>query len=322
MVRTMAAQWTSFLAGAPPSVFDPYGRRIMGYYNETDLPYYYAAASTFATSDRSFSSVMSETYPNRRYLFAGTSAGEIGDVQPPTGSWTDPTIFQLLDSQKVTWNYYFKDNSIFLGNYSIWLNPADQNRVQPITNLFDILARPTSDQDLASVVYIEHAAQLQLDEHPGANVQLGAAFAETILDALMKSQAWQSSVFILTFDEAGGIYDHVAPIAVPPPDNIPPSLAPGQVPGGFNLSGFRVPIIVLSPWIKPGFVSHTPREMTSILKLIETRFGLPSLTARDAWADDMTEFFDFSTPHLLNPPSLPQQPTTGPCDWSLEVPLL
>jgi phospholipase C len=116
------------------------------------------------------------------------------------------------------------------------------------------------------------------------------------------------------------LYDHVPPYSVPAPDNIAPiaSITP-TLPGDFTLSGFRIPLLVVSPWVKPHFVSHRPREFTSIIKLIEVRFGLPSLTARDAAADDLTEFFDFSKPAWLVPPQLPPQPTNGACNWNLEI---
>jgi phospholipase C len=80
----------------------------------------------------------------------------------------------------------------------------------------------------------------------------------------------------------------------------------------------RIPIIVISPWVKPHYVSHTWRDLTSILRLIETRFNVPPLTARDATADNMMEFFDFSSPRLLTPPPLPNQPTNGTCNFQLE----
>ncbi len=104
----------------------------------------------------------------------------------------------------------------------------------------------------------------------------------------MNSPAWHDSVFILAYDEGGGLDDHVPPFTVVAPDDNPPQLKPGDLPGDFTLSGFRVPMIVVSPWVKPHFVSHTNRDLTSILKLIETRFSLPPLTRRDAAADDMT----------------------------------
>src|SRR5262249_7303885 len=107
----------------------------------------------------------------------------------------------------------------------------------------------------------------------------------------------------------------------PAPDGTPPNFESSD--GGrydtFTYSGFRVPVIVISPWSKKNFVSHVNRTHSSILKLIETRFGVHSLTARDAAADDMSEFFDFSNPAWMTPPPLPDQPTDGLCDRTQEV---
>jgi len=108
----------------------------------------------------------------------------------------------------------------------------------------------------------------------------------------------------------------------------------GTLGGNFDLTGFRVPMIVISPYAKPNFVSHTPRDYTAILAFIESTFNVQPLTARDAyWQDpsrDMSEFFDFSTPALLNPPPganvsswtqlLATQPTNGVCNPQLETP--
>ncbi|MGH9569586.1 MAG: alkaline phosphatase family protein, partial [Candidatus Angelobacter sp.] len=214
------------------------------------------------------------------------------------------------------------NDGIFLFNFQDWNTPAIQSKTSKIQNLLNILASPTADQDLASVVFIESGSGAShLDEHPDNNIHSGAAYVKSIIDALMASPAWHDSVFILAFDEGGGLYDHVPPFTVVAPDGTPPALRPGDMPGDFTLSGFRVPIVVVSPWVKPHFVSHTNRELTSILKLIETRFGLQPLTARDAAADDMTEFFDFANgPALLAPPPLPAQPTNGVSDPSKEAP--
>ena len=136
----------------------------------------------------------------------------------------------------------------------------------------------------------------------------GAAYVKTIIDALMNSPAWHDSIFILAYDEGGGLYDHVPPFTVVPPDATPPQLGPNDLPGDFTLSGFRVPIIVVSPFVKPHFVSHTNRELTQSSSWLNTRFNLAPLTARDAAADDMTKFFDFvirrrSSRRQLCPPS-------------------
>lgn len=301
--------------------FDPTGLRALGFYDQTDLPYYYELATQFATSDAFHSSLLANTFPNRSYLFCATSQGRIRPDPQGHAPWTCPTIFSSLQNAGVKWEYYYTDG-IFLFNFQDWSNPAIQTKTSKVQNLLNILASPTADQDLASVVFIDPGSGGSgLDEHPDNDIQNGAAYVKSIIDALMASPAWHDSVFILAYDEGGGLYDHVPPFTVTAPDATPPNLQPGDLPGDFTLSGFRVPLIVISPWVKPHFVSHTNRELTSILKLIETRFGLPPLTARDAAADDMTEFFDFADPPtFLTPPPLPTQPTDGVNDPSKEAP--
>lgn len=299
---------------------DPNGTRQMGHYDQTDLPYYYELATQFATSDRFFSSVPSNTIPNRMYMFTGTSFGHTVNATPGAGGWTQETIFRALNDAGVSWRYYYQDSDIYLSDFADYYRSDIKPKVYNISNWYSVLASPTADDDLPQVVFIERAGATGLDEHPDNNVQSGAALVQKIVSALMNSAAWQSSVFVLTYDEGGGLYDHVPPFQVPPPDDIAPILKSGDVKGKFNLSGFRVPLMVVSPWVKPHFVSHKPRELTSILKLIESTFDVPPLTKRDASADDMSEFFDFTQPPVwTKPPSLPTQPTNGVCDQSKEV---
>ncbi len=302
---------------------DPQGLRALGQYDQTDIPYYYEMATQFATSDSFHSSLLANTVPNRQYMFCATSQGRI--FPSPTGHdpWTCPTIFSSLQNAGVNWIYYNKDG-IVLANFADYVNNAAiRGRANHnIQEYFATLAKPTADDDLPSFVWIDAGAGGSgLDEHPENNIQHGAAYVKTIIDALMNSPAWHDSVFILAYDEGGGLYDHVPPFTVVAPDATPPQLGPSDLPGDFTLSGFRVPIIVLSPFVKPHFVSHTNRELTSILKLVETRFNLAPLTARDAAADDMTEFFDFvNPPAFLTPPALPAQPTTGLDDITKQAP--
>ena len=296
-----------------PSTIDPTGTRAMGYYDQTDLPYYYELATQFATSDRFFSPVMTNTIGNRMYLFAGTSFGHIFPDPPPQGGWPQTTIFDQMDAAGVSWRYYYQDNGIYLPEWSTY--QRDASKLYPISSWYTDVQ---NESTLPSVIFIERGGPSGLDEHPGNNIQIGAANTKQIIDGLMNSPSWASSVFILTYDEAGALYDHVLPPTVVPPDNIAPMLLPGDQPGTFAQTGFRLPITVISPWIRPNFVSHTWRDLTSILRLIEVRFNVPGLTARDAAADNMLEFFDFSTPHWLTPPPLPDQPTTGLCDFNKE----
>jgi phospholipase C len=303
--------WMMAKEDSQHSTVDPQYSRSMGYMDHTDLPYYYELATQFATSDKWYSSTMAPTIPNRMYLFTGTS---FGFIRPdPLGAthpkYTQKTIFQLLNEHGITWKYYYQSGDVYLAQFDIWNDPASVGRVRNISEYYKFMADPNADKLLPQVIFIEQAATLQLNEHPDNKwgLQPGAANTKKIIDALMSSAAWATSALVFTYDEAGGIHDHAQPIAVTPPDATPPNFTAtdsGKY-DTFTYSGFRTPVIVVSPWAKKNFVSHTPRTTASVLKLVETRFGL---TARDAAADDMTEFFDFSNPAWMTPPPLPQQP--------------
>lgn len=288
------------------------GKRAMGYYDQTDLPFYYFMASNFATSDRWFSPIPTRTQPNRFYWMAGTSQGFI---KQPDRQLPARTIFQAMDEAGITWKIYTASKNTYYSFFS-YSNTHHAN-VVPVAEYFTDVANGT----LPQVSYIETGVVKDLtsvsalDEHPDNNVQTGAAFAEKLINALMNSPSWKDSVFIHTYDEGGGFFDHVPPMAEVPPDPIPPNLQPNDFVAGFTKSGFRVPLIVISPFSKKNFVSHTPMDFTAALKLIETRFGLQPLTARDAAMPDMTEFFDFttSTGPWATPPTPPTQTHTLPC---------
>jgi len=320
------------------STIDPRYTRSLGYYTEKELPYYYELATLFATSDRMFGSVMAPTIPNRMYLFAGTSFGHIRpdtDLKNlnPDKRWPQLTFFEWMTQHGINWRYYYQDSSVYLEQFNVWTRGADPastdtvakttvGRVRNISEFFNILAQPNADDLLPPVTFLEQPAQLMLNEHPSNTYgfQPGVANTKKILDALMASPAWKSSVFILMYDEGGGLYDHVPPYKVPDPDGIAPIFRTGDLTKGpppenlpfdFTNSGHRVPFIVVSPWVKRGYVSHKPREHTSVLAFIESRFGFPPLpTGRDRFyaADDFLDFFDFDNPSWLVPPTLPEQP--------------
>jgi phospholipase C len=296
------------------------GDRAMGFYDERDLPYYYELATQFATSDRWFSPVLTNTVNNRYYLFAGTSFGHVHDTDPrPAGGWPQKTIFEMLTDANISWGYYLIEHSFLATHFAYGSSAAYNTRKAPISKWFEILADPNADDLLPQVVFIESGSgSTGLDEHPKNNIQKGAAFTKQMIDALLQSGAWQSSVFIWTFDEGGGLYDHVPPVPMAHPDGIQPILRPGDAVGDFTRSAFRVPLLVISPWVKPHFVSHENRDFTAILKLIQERFDLPALTERDKNQISMLEFFDFSAPAWATPPPLPDQPTDAPCSLSLQ----
>lgn len=310
-----------------PPLHDVQGIRVMGYYDGNDLPYYYFMASNFAISDRWFAPLMSRTQPNRMYLLAATSAGHVYPLAPNSPPLTNKTIFQLLDEHGISWKVYVTDfapgpPATTTSMFAFFSQHSD--KVVPISQYFTDVAKG----ELPQVAMIDPGFNSGRDEHPAVdpnipdgNVQTGASFVASLINALMQSISWNDSVFILTHDEHGGIYDHVAPQPAVSPDGIPPSdLLPGDVCQGtggpmcdFNHTGFRVPLIVVSPFSKPNFVSHTVMDYTAILKFIETRFDLPSLSKRDAAQPDMTEFFDFVNAPWEIPPFPPDQPVTGPC---------
>jgi phospholipase C len=311
------------LSGGSGDRYDPTHSRPLGYYDQTDLPYYYELGAQFTTDDAWYSPNPANTVPNRMYLFAATSYGHAFPPGRNDPAWQRPTIFRALNDAHVTWRYYYQDNSVFLANWADWSDPQIQSNVRNIQEYYNILASPNADQELPQVVFIERASASGLDEHPDNNVQRGAQDVSNIINALLNSAAWPDSAFILTYDEGGGLYDHVGPILVTPPDDLTPQdLGQHDQQGLFNVTGFRVPVIVVSPWSRPQTVIHLQADYTAMLKLIETRFNVPALTQRDATAADMADpqngFFDFSSPHLLHPPQLPTQPTNGTCDPHLE----
>ena len=311
-----------------PPFSDVNGLRAMAYYDATDLPYYYFLASNFATSDRWFSPTMSRTQPNRMYMLAATSAGH---TYPLTqGTLSNPTIFDLLQRAGISWKVYVTDlvhatppvNDSTL-NYFETASKYPQNMVPVSQYLSDV-----QNGTLPSVAFIDPGFDSGLDEHPGlddgkpgGSVQAGSEYVASLINALMQSPSWQDSAFILTYDEFGGFYDHVPPQPAVSPDGIKPlDLQPGDIctkglgPAcDFVYTGYRVPLMVISPFAKKNYVSHTEADNTAILKFIETRFGLQPLTARDAAQMDMTEFFDFVNVPWKVPPTPPVQPTGGAC---------
>ena len=336
--------------GSVTQAFDPNGTRAMGFYNQQDLPYYYDLATFFATSDSWHSPVLANTYPNRFYLMAGTSFGHEypdGDANHP--KYAAKTIFKAMNDANVSWLYYHTDTGIFLGQFQDFADPAVSGKTFPVSDLLSRLGGTCSgapcdpDKALPEVIFLDSPSSGSgLDEHPDNNVQKGAAFVQSVIAALMNSSAWKDSVFILSYDEGGGVYDHVPPFSVPAPDNIAPGQCPdpnngsfgychtGVIGGNFNLTGFRVPLMVISPFAKPHYVSHVPRDYTAILAFIEKTFNVPNLSQRDLFFQDptrdMSEFFDFTAPNLLNAPNngpwtqfLPAQPTTGVCDKTKEA---
>jgi phospholipase C len=341
--------YTAAHDGRADGFYDTDGIRAMGYYDGTDLNYYYFMASNFATSDHWFNPAMARTHPNREYLVAATSQGDAYPVGTDSGDknlLTATTIFQELEAAHVSWKIYVNPtNTGCTGppfnpacllqtsyiKYFVWGQTIPTKYPKNIGTIG--IANSDFENDvkngtLPAVAQLEPATDAGLDEHPSSSdaspswTQNGALYVSEIINSVMSSSSWKDSAFILTYDEFGGIYDHVSPQKTVSPDGIKPKdLLPGDICNkgqtgptcNFVYTGYRVPLIVVSPYTKKHYVSHTVADTTAILKLIETRFQLPSLTKRDAAQMDMTEFFDFTNPSWLTPPTPPVQNTSDPC---------
>jgi phospholipase C len=130
---------------------------------------------------------------------------------------------------------------------------------------------------------------LSNDDHPFADLRAGQYFMSVIYRAVTKSPAWRHSALIINYDEWGGFFDHVPP---PPAADVDPSL---------EMRGFRVPAFLISPFARRRTVSHAVYDHTSILRLIEWRFGLAPLSIRDAQAANLADEMDFAHPDLTAP---------------------
>lgn len=317
---------------------DQDGHRAMGYFDENDLNYYYFMASQFAMGDMFFSPVPTRTSANRMFIHAATSQGKVHPDSLLVSQLNAKTIWRVLTDKNISWKIYVSDWNVNQWTYFNFFtdsnDPALKKNVVSIDEYFNDVKNGT----LPSVAFIETGSFSGRDEHPTNNpgpgiplppgqairVQSGAAWSAKLINALMDSPSWKDSVFFWAFDEGGGAFDHVPPINVPNPDGIKPNdLITAKDCFGqpcssfdFNISGFRVPNFIVSPFARKNYVSHTPMDFTAILKFIETRWGLASLTARDKSMPDMTEFFDFPGKPWATPPTPPAQFVNGVCDFT------
>ncbi len=281
---------------------DPIGARAMGYYYESDLPYYYALARAFAISDRHFASVLANSWTNRLYFMAGTSYGVTSNVAPDQRGL--PNLFTALDAAKVTWSFYVQDlpTLAILGDtYRL-----DDAHVMPFEQFFTDAAAGKLPQ-VTIVEGTDLMGGVSPDEDPPADFEVGQQMVAGIVDSVMHSPLWPSTVMFLSYDEQGGLYDHVVPPSACVPDDIAPELRPGSVTAAYDQYGLRVPLIVVSPYAKRGYVSHQVTDHTSLLRLIAAKFGLPAFTHRDANAVPPFDMFDFDHPDA-SVPQLPDAP--------------
>lgn len=280
---------------------DPTGSRAMTYYDETDIPFYYELANTFATSDRYFCALLGPTWPNRMYLYAGTSFGMTSNL--PIGG-TKPDVFGSMNTAGVTWKEYRSNlatSAMLLGHLT-----RDAAHLVPIAQFAQDVANGT----LPQVVFLDAVQSAdgagESSEHPPGDMQVGQKWVYDQIKLIVDSQYWATSAIFVTYDEHGGLYDHVSPPTACKPDDTPP--ASGGDVGDFDRLGFRVPLLVVSPYAKAHYVSHETHSHTSILRFVETVFDLPALTRRDANADALLDLFDLENPPFMTPPTLHEPP--------------
>ncbi len=289
----------------------------MGYYDQQDIPNYWAYARHYTLCDRYFSSFLGPSLQNHIYTVAAQDGG-ITTPMPHTleqveralddpNGFSFPSVVTLFNKAHLDWKYYNETKPLPPGvsrdvdindqfypdpkRFWIWNplpgfkairdNPADMARLVALKEYFEDLRRGT----LPQVAWI--VPDTEDSEHAPEPIAQGMWYVTRLINALMQSPYWKDSAIVLTWDDYGGYYDHVEPPMVD---------AYGYGP--------RVPTIVISPYAKPGFISHETYDFTSVLKFIEERWRLPYLTARDHYALDLRDCFDFNqkpTPPFVIP---------------------
>ena len=268
----------------------------IGYYTQDDLAFFGDSVQHWTVFDRYFSSIMAETFPNRMYQHAAQT-DRIANTPDPS---VLPTIWDQLSVHGITGRYYYSDVP-FLALWGF--------KYLSISSLFPSFLQDCAAGTLPQVSFVEPRflgaeAGLSGDDHPFADIRAGQAFLNQVYKAVTKSPLWRSTVLVIAYDEWGGFFEHV-----PPPNGVP-----DVQPAVGSLLGFRVPALLISPWSRRTPVSHTVFEHTSVLKMIEWRWGLPSLTVRDAATNNIVEAIDFSKPKKNAPEyNVPVGPFGQPC---------
>jgi phospholipase C len=272
----------------------------IGYYERADRPFGSELAASFTTLDHYFCSILAETFPNRFFMHCAQTPTlhNIPTLSTLTTPLTIPTIWDRLADAGVSARYYFSDVP-FLGmwgdKYLPISRPYAEFLVQAVTGTLPAVS-------FVDPRFIDEGSGSSGDDHPHADIRVGDAFLSQLFHAVSTGLGWANTVLIITYDEWGGFFDHVAPPTSVAANAVDPPDANGNV-----LLGMRVPVVIASPWTRSGASPRIRSELydhTSILKLIEWRWGLPHLTPRDAPDSNITNLvtaLDFSHPTPLVP---------------------
>lgn len=273
-------------------------------FTQSDIPNYWSYAQQFALGDNFFTSLATSSTPNHLSMIAAQNNGlfetaaekgcsSAANTDIPSRTYTGsgyrsypcyniPTILSSLDKANISWRYY-SDVDIWNAPQMIQGYSNSKNDVSPTDFIPDV-----ENNNLPSVSWITPPSELS--NHPPQLIEPGENYVTSIMNAIMQSSYWSNTAIFITWDDFGGFYDHVAP----------------PVLDGVGL-GPRVPLLVISPYVKSGFINHSLGEFSSFVKFIEKNWNLPSLGQRDSLPqiDDLMDYFDFGqnplSPLILKP---------------------
>jgi phospholipase C len=271
---------------------------VMGYHDYREIPNYWSYADLYSLQDQMYEPVLSYTLPSHLYMLAGQSGGYVGwPIAVAPRAFVFPEITQVLHGAGVSWKYYVREGTpAEIGHNAIAGVVSDGSQAAKVhSNVNPLPAFPAVRADpeqwgrvTATTEFFADVASgslpqvswlvpsVAVSEHPPYNIADGMAYVTSIVDAVMQSPEWNHSAIFISWDEWGGFYDHAVPPRV----------------DQYGL-GLRVPGLVISPYAKMGYVDHRVASTESWLKIVEERYGVPSLTSRDTQAYDLTGSFDF-----------------------------
>ncbi|MEA2395505.1 MAG: phospholipase [Solirubrobacteraceae bacterium] len=271
----------------------------LGYYLQADLSFLGQAVPDWTTFSRYFAPILAETYPNRIYQHAG----QTDRIVNTTHISALPTIWDRLAERGRRGRYYFSDVPFL----ALW-GPRHLPITRPIASFYaDAAAGRLPDVAFVDPRFLDETAGTSGDDHPHGDIRSGEAFMARIYRAVTRSPNWSRTVLVFNFDEWGGFFEHVPPPAAP----IPPADALAGNQDG--LRGFRVPCLLVSPFAHRGHIATSVYDHTSILRMIESRWSLRSLTVRSRTANDLAH--ELTTTQRLSAPryTVPSGPFGAAC---------
>ena len=266
------------------------GAMSMAYHDDRELPYYWNLADEYVLFDQFFSSDHGGSFANHIYWVTGERGG---NGVSKDGYTKLVTIFDRLQEKGISWKFYVQNYDPYINYRTAHLivgNRASQVIWVPLLNIPRFLDDPElashivdlseyyTDLENGTLPAVAYIVPAGASEHPPGSVRSGQKFVKGLVQALMRSSVWDTAAFLLVYDDWGGWYDHVTP---PQVDEF-----------GY---GFRVPAIIVGPYVRRGHVDSTMLDFTSVLKFIENNWDLEPLSQRDAKANDLISAFDFST---------------------------